>query len=193
MDGIEVYGVKTDIQEKEEYENAVEAVNTFINELDGEKTNNTGLADSCLWEYNPPTGVGTDGDAKSFNEADSCGYNNPITGYWSHTVKPGGWIEGRWYGSTLPDSIKIGATYDFSGWALSLSYPASASFTKVDGDSVRWVSSTVKGYSYLRTAHQELSASTYLGQVTGVNITTNAEIYKGANIYRPKVSVKHGL
>lgn len=193
-DGIEIYGVKTEIKDKSKYEHVAQSVDEYINKMEKKKAPIGTMAAQCLWNYHPPTGVGIDGDARTFNEASSCRYYGPITNYESVTVKQGGWIEGRWYGSTLPDSIKIGALYEFDGWALtSLDFPTGVGFTKLNGSTVKWTSNTVKGYSYLRTAHQEITAGTHLGNVFGVTITTNAEIYKGANIYRPKVAVKHGI
>ena len=195
MGGVEIYGVKTELENEKEYDAAVEVVDDYINELE-ETTPSIETFTAFTECKTPSVGVGTDGNAKSFNNATSCHERIPgiIQAKYRTSVKKGGWIEGRWYGTKIPSSIKIGVTYQFTGIdvAPSLSYPLGIGFQKVNNKTVTWYSEPVTGYWYLRTAHQEISAtSSALGLITGINITTEAEIYSGGRIYRPKSTVKH--
>lgn len=97
-----------------------------------------------------------------------------------------GSLKTSWLGTGNADQIVLSYKYKFNGVNLSISWP----FTISPGsDTVEWSSLPKTGTWYINTTSESASAESRIG-LGSVELTATSDIYKGSNIYRPKVESK---
>ena len=97
-----------------------------------------------------------------------------------------GSLKTEWLGTGIADKIVLSYKYKFNGVTVSISYPPAVTGSS---DTVSWTSLPVTGTWYANTT-SEAAAAESRTSITSVNLTASSDIYKGSNIYRPKVESK---
>ncbi|MGG4553406.1 hypothetical protein, partial [Paenibacillus humicus] len=109
-------------------------------------------------------------------------YLYPITTH-VNAVKAGT-LRSTWLGSGNADKIVVSYSYKFNGVTVSLSYPPSLT---ASSNTVSWTSLPVTSTWYVNSTSEAASAESRT-MLTSVDLTATSDIYKGSNIYRPKIS-----
>lgn len=97
-----------------------------------------------------------------------------------------GSLKTSWLGTGNADKIVLSYKYKFNGVTLSISYPPALTGSS---DTVSWTSLPVTGTWYVNTTSEAASAESRTS-ITSTELTASSDIYKGSNIYRPKVESK---
>ncbi|MDQ0659680.1 hypothetical protein [Paenibacillus sp. W2I17] len=97
-----------------------------------------------------------------------------------------GSLKTSWLGTGNADKIVLSYKYRFNGVTLSISWPFAVT---PNSDTVTWTSLPQTGTWYLNTTSESATAESRTS-ITSVLLTASSDIYKGSNIYRPKVESK---
>ncbi|MBD1383579.1 hypothetical protein [Metabacillus arenae] len=198
--GVEIQVIKTDVKEadKEKIAKAIEEKYTPDEKVSYDKktslykveSEDIASTASCLFTDTTGPVYGYDRDGRTTNKVTTCRNHNDFIGTRTVGTNRGGAIESHFFGSGNADKIYLLASYSWSGIGItSISFPPSVGFGKV-GSTVNWKSSSITGTWLGKTIHEEVSATAF-GNISYMDITSKAEIYKGSYIYRPSKLIRH--
>lgn len=175
-DGSIYYTIPTEVKNKEKI---AEYANNYV-EGEGNKISTRGTKNTWTEVYENDDRDGRiQWSVGGFNED---AYLYPITA--NRAVIEDGNILTNFYGSGNADKIIVSYSYVFNGTTVGVSYPPSLNSSS---NKVYWSSSAITNQWYVSTKTYGAEGSSRT-LYFDTDIEASADIYKGPNIYRPRVT-----